>query len=131
MAEDAKEGISPDDWAAAMAEEAAPQPAAGVFEELRPDAQPGAGGARLEMILDIPVSLSVELGRTRISIRELLQLGQGSVLELDTLAGEPMSIFVNGCLVAHGEVVVVNDKFGIRVTGIVTPEERLRGLNGK
>jgi flagellar motor switch protein FliN/FliY len=71
----------------------------------------------------------VELGRTRIAIRDLLQLAQGSVVELDALAGEPMDIMVNGCLIAQGEVVVVNDKFGIRVTDIITPEERLRGLN--
>jgi flagellar motor switch protein FliN/FliY len=81
------------------------------------------------MILDIPVTLTVELGRTKIAIRNLLQLAQGSVVELDALAGEPMDVLVNGCLIAQGEVVVVNDKFGIRLTDIITPEERLRGLN--
>ena len=136
MAEDTQEGISADDWAAAMAEQesappAAVRPAAGMFEELRPEATAPAGGGRLEMILDIPVSLSVELGRTRIAIRDLLQLAQGSVVELDAMAGEPMDILVNGCLIAQGEVVVVNDKFGIRVTDIITPEERLRGLHNK
>jgi flagellar motor switch protein FliN/FliY len=134
MAEDAKDDISADDWAAAMAEQQATgapavKPASGVFEELRPDAAAPGGGGRLDMILDIPVSLAVELGRTRIAIRDLLQLAQGSVVELDALAGEPMDIMVNGCLIAQGEVVVVNDQFGIRVTDIITPEERLRGLN--
>jgi flagellar motor switch protein FliN/FliY len=81
------------------------------------------------MILDIPVTLTVELGRTKILIRNLLQLAQGSVVELDALAGGPMDVLVNGCLIAQGEVVVVNDKFGIRLTDIITPEERLRGLN--
>jgi flagellar motor switch protein FliN/FliY len=81
------------------------------------------------MILDIPVTLTVELGRTKIAIRNLLQLAQGSVVELDALAGQPMDVLVNGCLIAQGEVVVVNDKFGIRLTDIITPEERLRGLN--
>lgn len=136
MAEGAKDDLSADDWAAAMAEQQAAteapavKPASGVFPELRAEASSGGGG-RLEMILDIPVSLSVELGRTRIAIRNLLQLAQGSVVELDALAGEPMDILVNGCLIAHGEVVVVNEKFGIRVTDIVTPEERLRGLQNR
>ncbi|MCW5624728.1 MAG: flagellar motor switch protein FliN [Burkholderiales bacterium] len=140
--DDADAGISADDWAAAMAEqatEAAPEPPAvepaKVFPELKPDGPviggTGPSAGRLDMILDIPVSMSVELGRTRIAIRDLLQLAQGSVVELDALAGEPMDILVNGCLIAQGEVVVVNDKFGIRVTDIITPEERLRGLHHK
>ena len=79
--------------------------------------------------MDIPVTLTVELGRTRIPIKQILQLAQGSVVELDGLAGEPMDVMVNGCLIAQGEVVVVNDKFGIRLTDIVTPSERLRRLN--
>ncbi len=83
----------------------------------------------IDMILDIPVQLTVELGRTRIPIKHILQLAQGSVVELDALAGEPMDVLVNGCLIAQGEVVVVNDKFGIRLTDIVTPSERLRRLN--
>ena len=81
------------------------------------------------MILDIPGQLTVELGRTKISIRNLLQLAQGSVVELDGLAGEPMDVLVNGSLIAQGEVVVVNDKFGIRLTDIITPSERMRKLN--
>ena len=83
----------------------------------------------LDMILDIPVNLTVELGRTKIAIRSLLQLAQGSVVELDGLAGEPMNVLVNGCLIAQGEVVVVNDKFGIRLTDIISPAERIRKLN--
>ncbi|MDI6750634.1 MAG: flagellar motor switch protein FliN [Rhodocyclaceae bacterium] len=83
----------------------------------------------LELILDIPVNLTVELGRTKISIRNLLQLAHGSVVELDGLAGEPMDVLVNGTLIAQGEVVVVNDKFGIRLTDIITPQERIRKLN--
>lgn len=95
----------------------------------------GAGSATdvpvndINMVLDIPVQLSVELGRTRVSIKHILQLGQGSVVELDALAGEPMDVLVNGYLIAQGEVVVVNDKFGIRLTDVVTPSERLRRIN--
>ncbi len=88
-----------------------------------------AAGNDLNMILDIPVQLTVELGRTRISIKHILQLAQGSVVELETLAGEPMDVLVNGYLIAQGEVVVVNDKFGIRLTDIVTPSERVRRLS--
>ena len=83
----------------------------------------------LNMILDIPVQLTVELGRTKIPIKNILQLAQGSVVELDALAGEPMDVLVNGYLIAQGEVVVVNDKFGIRLTDIVTPSERMRRLS--
>jgi flagellar motor switch protein FliN/FliY len=81
------------------------------------------------MILDIPVQLTVELGRTRISIKNILQLAQGSVVELEAMAGEPMDVLVNGYLIAQGEVVVVNEKFGIRLTDIVTPSERMRRLS--
>ena len=81
------------------------------------------------MILDIPVQLTVELGRTRIPIKHILQLAQGSVVELETMAGEPMDVLINGYLIAQGEVVVVNDKFGIRLTDIVTPSERMRRLS--
>ena len=82
----------------------------------------------LDVILDIPVTISMEIGRTRLSIRNLLQLNQGSVVELDRLAGEPMDVLVNGTLIAHGEVVVVNDKFGIRLTDVISPAERVRRL---
>ena len=95
-----------------------------------PPAQIAADGASrpLDFILDIPLEISVELGRTRMIINELLQLGQGSVVELSKLAGEPLEIYVNGKLVARGEVVVVNEKFGVRVTDIVSPMERVKSL---
>jgi len=131
------DNISADDWAAAMAEQGE-APAAGadakvqvatppVFEQFAPAAVAGAHND-IELILDIPVQLTVELGRTKIAIKNLLQLAQGSVVELDGLAGEPMDVLVNGCLIAQGEVVVVNDKFGIRLTDIITPSERIRKL---
>src|ERR1700749_1402666 len=82
----------------------------------------------LDVILDVPVTMAMEVGRTRISIRNLLQLNQGSVVELDRAAGEPLDVFVNGTLVAHGEVVVLNEKFGIRITDVVSPAERVRKL---
>jgi flagellar motor switch protein FliN/FliY len=88
-----------------------------------------AAGNDLQMILDIPVQLTVELGRTRVPLKNILQLAQGSVVELETLAGEPMDVLVNGFLIAQGEVVVVNEKFGIRLTDIVTPSERMRRLS--
>jgi flagellar motor switch protein FliN/FliY len=104
-----------------------PKPAP-IFEPLT--AQPGEGPAAndIDLILDIPVQLTVELGRTKIPIRHILQLAQGSVVELDGLSGEPMDVLVNGCLIAQGEVVVVNEKFGIRLTDIITPSERIRKL---
>jgi flagellar motor switch protein FliN len=89
---------------------------------------PGGGEVNLDVILDVPVTLSMEVGRTRIPIRNLLQLNQGSVVELDRAAGEPLDVFVNGTLVAHGEVVVVNEKFGIRLTDVISPSERIRKL---
>jgi flagellar motor switch protein FliN len=82
----------------------------------------------LDVVLDIPVTISMEIGRTRLPIRNLLQLNQGSVVELDRLAGEPLDVFVNGTLIAHGEVVVVNEKFGIRLTDVISPTERVRKL---
>jgi flagellar motor switch protein FliN len=90
---------------------------------------PDSANNDINMILDIPVQLTVELGRKRIAIKNILQLAQGSVVELETLAGEPMDVLVNGYLIAQGEVVVVNDKFGIRLTDIVTPSERMRRLS--
>jgi flagellar motor switch protein FliN/FliY len=105
------------------------------FERLSADSppmdaagQPAGGDVNLEVILEVPVTLSMEVGRTRIPIRNLLQLNQGSVVELDRAAGELLDVFVNGTLVAHGEVVVVNDKFGIRLTDVVSPAERIRKL---
>ena len=96
------------------------------------DSQPAAavtmGDSKLEVILDVPVTLTLEVGRTRLPIRSLLQLAQGSVVELERAAGDPLDVFVNGTLVAHGEVVVVNDKFGIRLTDVISPAERVRKL---
>ena len=108
---------------------AAPQVSPASFQNFSSPA--GGSGAEndLNMILDIPVQLTVELGRTKIPIKNILQLAQGSVVELDALAGEPMDVLVNGYLIAQGEVVVVNDKFGIRLTDIVTPSERMRRLS--
>ena len=128
--------ISEDDWAAAMAEQVsqeagAPtaQPAADIFPSFTPPAGNIGMLNELDMILDIPVQITVELGRTKITIKNLLQLAHGSVVELDAMAGEPMDVLVNGTLIAQGEVVVVNDKFGIRLTDIITPAERMRKVN--
>lgn len=124
-----------DDWAAAMEEQ-------GETDEIKDEnvekvaAQALAssssnvldGDVNLDVILDIPVTISMEIGRTQLSIRNLLQLNQGSVIELDRLAGEPMDVLVNGTLVAHGEVVVVNEKFGIRLTDVISPAERIKNL---
>jgi len=99
------------------------------FANFGNSAPTSGAGNDINMILDIPVQLTVELGRTRIPIKNILQLAQGSVVELDALAGEPMDVLVNGFLIAQGEVVVVNDKFGIRLTDIVTPSERMRRLS--
>lgn len=132
MSEDTQT-IAEDDWAAAMAEQTAPAAAAtastDVFQELSGTTTPGGATHDIDFILDIPVLLTVELGRTKIAIKNLLQLAQGSVVELDGLAGEPMDVLINGCLIAQGEVVVVNDKFGVRLTDIITPAERIRKLN--
>jgi flagellar motor switch protein FliN len=153
---DENEGTSPeeqalaDEWAAALAEAgdagqddidalmnqgAAAAPAAPrmAMEEFGAAPKPGNGpvaleGPNLDVILDIPVSISMEVGSTEISIRNLLQLNQGSVVELDRLAGEPLDVLVNGTLIAHGEVVVVNEKFGIRLTDVISPSERIKKL---
>ncbi|MCS2610240.1 flagellar motor switch protein FliN [Halomonas dongshanensis] len=142
----AESAADEDPWAAAMAEQEAaeesasdepaasaqaptPRPASDdVFRPL--SASVDAGQTRdLEMIMDIPVKLTVELGRTRLTIKQLLELAQGSVIELEGLAGEPMDILINGYLIAQGEVVVIEDKYGIRVTEIITPSERIHKLN--
>jgi flagellar motor switch protein FliN/FliY len=96
--------------------------------EETPKQTPADQQRRLELLLDVPLDLSVELGRTRMTIQDLLGLGPGSVLELDKIAGEPLDILVNGRLVARGEAVVVNDKFGVRITDIVSPSERIARL---
>lgn len=130
-----------DDWGSAMAEQAAATapvapaaapalPAAGrVFQPLQGQAGPDPVQGDMDRVLDVPVQLTAELGRARITIKSLLQLSQGSVVELDGLAGEPMDIFINGYLIAQGEVVVVNEKFGIRLTDIITPSERIQKLS--
>ncbi|NLJ93159.1 MAG: flagellar motor switch protein FliN [Aeromonadales bacterium] len=130
-----------DVWGEAMAEQAAQEAQAN--ESSEEDAQPvelddfsakdtkplgGEERRKLDAILDIPVTISMEVGRTQISIRNLLQLNQGSVVELDRLAGEPLDVMVNGTLIAHGEVVVVNDKFGIRLTDVISQTERIKKL---
>lgn len=126
-----------DDWGAALEEQARvdaaaatpSNPAPATFQDFSGGNQKTGSHNDIEFILDIPVQLTVELGRTKIAIKNLLQLAQGSVVELDGLAGEPMDVLVNGCLIAQGEVVVVNDKFGIRLTDIISPSERIRRLN--
>lgn len=139
-----------DDWAAAMNEQSASEADWGEamneqkagtknsaayeaaefpnLEEHEHKHYANADEVKLDVILDVPVTVSLEIGRTKINIRNLLQLNQGSVVELDRFAGEPMDVLVNGTLVAHGEVVVVNDKFGIRLTDIISPSERVRKL---
>lgn len=134
----ADEAAGMDDWGTAMAEQSSAESSvlqastveqAQVFSEFTPKNKLNETQNDIDFILDIPVQLTVELGRTKIAIKNLLQLAQGSVVELDGMAGEPMDVLVNGCLIAQGEVVVVNDKFGIRLTDIITPAERIRKIN--
>ncbi|GGY70197.1 flagellar motor switch protein FliN [Pseudoduganella sp. SL102] len=137
MADNQDDQSLDDDWGAAIAEQAKAEAealqkeaaTAAVFKDFSKTATRTETHNDIDFILDIPVQLTVELGRTKIAIKNLLQLAQGSVVELDGLAGEPMDVLVNGCLIAQGEVVVVNDKFGIRLTDIITPSERIRKLN--
>jgi len=123
---------SEDDWAAAMAEagEGESDASAMSLDELQDESVPlgNVDNPDLDVILDIPVTISMEVGSTAITIRNLLQLNQGSVIELDRLAGEPLNVLVNGTLIAHGEVVVVNEKFGIRMTDVISPSERIKRL---
>ena len=150
MAEEINDEALADEWAAALAEagedgdpaaaealadmQAPMEPEADIqpapFDDLQPE--PGAGIAEgdvnLDVIMDIPVTISMEVGSTHIPIRNLLQLNQGSVVELDRLAGEPLDVMVNGTLIAHGEVVVVNEKYGIRLTDVISPQERIKKL---
>ena len=122
-----------DEWAQALEEQASTETVADSAPEFEANTAPAASGANpmqdIQMVLDIPVQLSVELGRTRVPIKYILQLAQGSIVELDALAGEPMDVLINGYLIAQGEVVVVNDKFDIRLTDIVTPSERMRRVS--
>lgn len=119
-----------DDWADAMAEQAIEEAQAVELDELTDTAAALSEDdvAKLDSIMDIPVTISMEVGRSFISIRNLLQLNQGSVVELDRVAGEPLDVMVNGTLIAHGEVVVVNDKFGIRLTDVISQTERIKKL---
>ncbi|MDQ7015351.1 MAG: flagellar motor switch protein FliN [Gammaproteobacteria bacterium] len=125
-----------DQWAEAMQEEQQTRPSVAVAEraEIEPLTDDGSRNSdaevdiNIDVILDIPVTIAMEIGRTLISIRNLLQLNQGSVVELDRLAGEPLDVMVNGTLIAHGEVVVVNEKFGIRLTDIISPSERIKNI---
>ncbi|BFM20660.1 flagellar motor switch protein FliN [Gilvimarinus japonicus] len=135
--EDLDQQAMADEWAAAMEEqqtvdEEVEAPAADdsamALNELENEGAPRELGPELDLILDIPVSISMEVGSTAITIRNLLQLNQGSVIELDRLAGEPLDVKVNGTLIAHGEVVVVNEKFGIRMTDVISPSERIKKL---
>ncbi|TNF59511.1 MAG: flagellar motor switch protein FliN [Burkholderiales bacterium] len=123
-----------DDWAQALEEQARVEQAdsAPAFDSNDTPAETRSGANTMQdiqMVLDIPIQLSVELGRTKVPIKHILQLAQGSIVELDALAGEPMDVLVNGYLIAQGEVVVVNEKFGIRLTDIVTPSERMRRVS--
>ncbi|KGJ91376.1 flagellar motor switch protein FliN [Colwellia psychrerythraea] len=129
MSNDKDEDLSM--WDEALDEQAEASAAKTVdLEELTPDDNPITGDEKrkLDAILDIPVTISMEVGRSNISIRNLLQLNQGSVVELDRVAGESLDVLVNGTLIAHGEVVVVNDKFGIRLTDVVSQVERIKKL---
>ncbi|MBO9515991.1 MAG: flagellar motor switch protein FliN [Variovorax sp.] len=130
-----------DDWAAALAEQTASAPAAAtepapapaatqVFQQIQETASAAAGVTALDIarVMEVPVQLTAEIGRTRITIKNLLQLSQGSVVELDALAGQPLDVLINGYLIAQGEVVVVNEKYGIRLTDIITPSERMQKL---
>ncbi|MCU7795878.1 MAG: flagellar motor switch protein FliN [Candidatus Thiodiazotropha sp. (ex Semelilucina semeliformis)] len=120
-----------DEWAAALDEqdddESGDAAATATFDELTDES--GNDSVNMDAILDVPVTISMEIGRTKINIRNLLQLNQGSVVELDRLAGEPMDVLVNGTLIAQGEVVVVNEKFGLRLTDIISPSERVKRLS--
>lgn len=123
------DAISADDlWAEAMNEQTKSATTEGVFKSL--ESGEASGSLQdIDLIMDIPVKLTVELGRTKMTIKELLRLTQGSVVALDGLAGEPLDILINGYLIAQGEVVVVADKYGVRITDIITPSERMRRLS--
>ena len=124
-----EEDLMADAWAAALEEQVIAEAKPAPLEELTDDAPISAEERRkLDTILDIPVTIAMEVGRSQISIRNLLQLNQGSVVELDRVAGEPLDVLVNCTLIAHGEVVVVNDKFGIRLTDVISQIERIKKL---
>ena len=118
-----------DEWAAALEEQGAGSAAATVdLDELVDQSSSSGEDPKLDVILDIPVKMTLEVGGTEIAIRDLLQLSQGSVLELDRIAGEPLDVRINGTLIAHGEVVVTNDRYGVRLTDVISPQERIKRL---
>ena len=118
-----------DEWAAALEEQGAGTAADPVdLDELVDQSSAAGADPKLDVILDIPVKMTLEVGGTEIAIRDLLQLSQGSVLELDRIAGEPLDVRINGTLIAHGEVVVTNDKYGVRLTDVISPQERIKRL---
>lgn len=126
---DDEQDLMADAWAAALEEQVTAEAKPAPLEELKDEVPISAEERRkLDTILDIPVTIAMEVGRSQISIRNLLQLNQGSVVELDRVAGEPLDVLVNGTLIAHGEVVVVNDKFGIRLTDVISQIERIKKL---
>ncbi|MDM0002146.1 flagellar motor switch protein FliN [Variovorax sp. J22P240] len=146
MTDNTSSASDADDWASALAEQTAaspspapapaPEPApatAQVFQQIQETASSAANVSPVDIarVMDVPVQLTAEIGRTRITIKNLLQLSQGSVVELDGLAGQPLDVLINGYLIAQGEVVVVNDKYGIRLTDIVTPSERMQKLKSR
>ena len=126
--QDTSAGTEEDPWAAALEEQAESEANPAPVTKLNDDSSPPSTDMNLDMVMDIPVTISMEIGRTKINIRNLLQLSQGSVVELDRLAGEPMDVLVNDTLIAHGEVVVVNNKFGIRLTDVISAAERIKHL---
>jgi flagellar motor switch protein FliN/FliY len=141
MTDNTSSASDADDWASALAEQtaaspvAAPEPTpapatAQVFQQIQetPSSAVNVSPVDIARVMDVPVQLTAEIGRTRITIKNLLQLSQGSVVELDGLAGQPLDVLINGYLIAQGEVVVVNDKYGIRLTDIITPSERMQKL---
>ncbi|MDM0052405.1 flagellar motor switch protein FliN [Variovorax sp. J22R115] len=144
MTDNTSSASDADDWASALAEQTAASPApapapepapatAQVFQQIQETASSAANVSPVDIarVMDVPVQLTAEIGRTRITIKNLLQLSQGSVVELDGLAGQPLDVLINGYLIAQGEVVVVNDKYGIRLTDIVTPSERMQKLKSR
>ena len=124
--ESSAEATGLDDWGDALTEQAKANTAA--FDSLEDDGSGEKSKVYLDVLLDVPVTLQLEIGRAKVSIRNLLSYTQGSVIEMDRLAGEPLDLLVNGTLIAHGEVVVINDKFGVRLTDVVSPQERIKKL---
>jgi len=131
---ESEDGAIDDSWGDALSEQAeaastgAESISSAAFDELASDRGDSKNKVDLDVLMDIPVTLQLEIGRAKVSIRNLLSYTQGSVVEMDRLAGEPLDLLVNGTLIAHGEVVVINDKFGVRLTDVVSPQERIKKL---